>query len=664
MVEMANASTPRGAPVLVDNRWIAGPDDLAVFFGVSALSGIFVKTLRVPATTRAYILQGDQATEVPQGEYEIEGFFTRLNHLLRDSHAEILITRTAALPVAFSFGGLASAEHLLVDARLTISVQVDNVAAFARHFMTAPGTVASAQLRELLAPSVRQLAAEFVGARSLREMAANRDLRPELDERLQSALKLRLAQFGLAVVQVDTIELRHDKFDANRDKVASLWLAADERYVQVEHARNLEQLYDDAEWQGIRRAEQAARREKRRQELRADATIEQAELTLQSAERSQAIRARDIELYGRIMESATKKQAIERGAGEMLAELEHEMAKKSLARGDEKTEWQHLRALAELHMRAELALAHQDELQSRQLAQQRFAHQVLQQQIKNKVEQAEGIADAAHKRAELARLREMEVAAARRAHDIEEDEYQGRRALLAAAHQARLRATERTAAVEDEQSAQQLGDLRRAGGQRDSLAQHEKLLRTIEADARSQRIASDIALDGDERRHAMARDSDDARDRHELARMQAMNTVDDATKLAMAPAPNAGVLAEYLTSRVHAGMDASALAALAEVAAARAGVTPQEALRMAQDAMRAERASRDAEVDKDRRHQLDLLTIQNDVNKTALIAQAQLAAGLVQRCAHGHPALAHERTCGVCGAPLAPASSAAPSAGI
>jgi hypothetical protein len=656
MVEMANrnaqGATPRGAPVLRDNRWIAGPDDLAVFFGVSALSGIFVKTLRVPATTRAYILQGDQATEVPQGEYEIEGFFTRLNHLLRDSHAEILITRTTALPVAFAFSGLATAEHLQVDARLSISVQVENVGAFARHFMTAPGTIGSAQLRELLAPSVRQLAAEFVGARSLREMAANRDLRPQLDERLQGALKLRLAQFGLAVTQVDTIELRHDKFDANREKVASLWLAADERHVQVEHARNLEQLYDDEEWQRIRRTEQNARLEKRRNELRADAAIDKAELTLQSAERSQAIRAREIELYGRIMDSNTKRQAIEKGAGDMLAELEHELAKKGQARGDEQAQWAHLRALAEMHMHAELALAHQDDLQSRQLAQQRFAHQVLQQQIRNKVEQAESIADAAHKRAELARLREMELAGARRQMDIEEDEYNARRDLFAAAHQARLRVTERSEAVEDEKTAQHVGDLRRDGGQRDSVAQHEKLLRTIEADARQQRIASDIALEGDERRHAMARDSQDAVQNHELRRMQAMNSVDDATKLAMAPAPNAGVLADYLKTRVHAGMDASQLSALAEVAAAQAGVTPFEAQRAAMDAVREERSHRDAEVDKDRRHQLDLLTIQNDVNKTALTSQAQLAAGLIRRCAHGHPALAHEQSCGVCGAPL------------
>ncbi|HEV7816827.1 MAG TPA: hypothetical protein VGP06_17235, partial [Janthinobacterium sp.] len=101
---------PRNEPVLRDNRWMPAADELAVFFGVRQLSGIFTKTLRVPAASRAYILQGDKATEVPQGEYEIEGFFTRLNHLLRDQHAEILITRMTPVPVEFVFSDLHTAE--------------------------------------------------------------------------------------------------------------------------------------------------------------------------------------------------------------------------------------------------------------------------------------------------------------------------------------------------------------------------------------------------------------------------------------------------------------------------------------------------------------------------------------------------------------------------
>ena len=143
---------PRSEPVLRDNRWIPGDDELAVYFGVSALSGIFTKTLRVPATSRAYILQADKATEVPQGEYEIEGFFTRLNHLLRNQNAEILITRSAPLPVEFSFSDLQTAEHLKISARFTVAIRIENVPAFAQHFMTVPGVVSTLHLRELLEP--------------------------------------------------------------------------------------------------------------------------------------------------------------------------------------------------------------------------------------------------------------------------------------------------------------------------------------------------------------------------------------------------------------------------------------------------------------------------------------------------------------------------------
>ncbi|HEY1231602.1 MAG TPA: hypothetical protein VGF26_30250, partial [Ramlibacter sp.] len=361
---------PRNPPLLRENRWIAGPDELAVYFGVRELSGIFVKTLRVPATSRAYILQGDKATEVPQGEYEIEGFFTRLNHLLRDQHAEILVTRTAALPVEFEFDDLESAEHLKLSARFTVSLQVEHVPAFARHFMTMPGTIGAAQLRELLGAPVRQLALDFVGARSVREMAANGEVRAQLDERLQGALKLLLAQYGLAAVRVDTLALRHDKYDASRARVGSLWLAADERHVQIEHARHLDELYDAEEWQKLKREEQQARQRHRR-----------AELALDESDRMQQVRAREIELYARVAESDSRKQAIERGAADVVAELEHHLARQGARRAGEADEWAHLRALARIRMRTELEAQQQDALHARQLAQQRFSHQLLQQQI-------------------------------------------------------------------------------------------------------------------------------------------------------------------------------------------------------------------------------------------------------------------------------------------
>jgi hypothetical protein len=591
---------PRHAPVLRENRWIAGPDELAVYFGVRELSGIFVKTLRVPATARAYILQGDKATEVPQGEYEIEGFFTRLNHLLRDQHAEILVTRSTALPVQFELDDLDSVEHLKLSARFTVSLRIDNVAAFARHFMTMPGTIGSAQLRELLAAPVRQAVADFVGARSVREMAANRELRLELDERLQGSLRMLLATYGLAAERVDTLALRHDKYDANRARVGSLWLAADERHVELEHARHLDDLYDAEEWQKIRRAEQQGRLRQR-----------SAELSLEEAEQAHAVRLREIELYSRIADAGSRKQAIERGAGDVLAGLEHELAQKAESRAGEAAEWAHLRELARIRMRSELEVAQQDALQARQLAQQRFSHQLLQQQIRNKIEQALGIEDAARQRAELARLHEAGQLAARRSRELDDEEHDARRRSLELANAARRREAERVLeweeelaqgrkrellradSVEAEETRQQLEALRLGGDKAGAAAQHEKLLRTIEADALHERATQQVALEAEERRHALRRQEHEAQWQQELrrleheraaraaqhahaielaridiARAESLGAQGDTAKLALAPPANAAALADFMKTQVHAGMRADQLAALSGVVAA------------------------------------------------------------------------------------------------
>ena len=694
---------PRSAAVLHDNRWIPGPDDLAVFFGVRALSGLFVKTLRVPATSRAYILQADKATEVPQGEYEIEGFFTRLNHLLRNGHAEILITRSAALPVAFAFDDLRSAEYLALSASFSVSVRIEQIAAFARHFMTLPGTVTVAHLRELLAPSVRQLAAEFVAAQSLRDMADNPALRLELDERLQGALKLRLSQYGLAVTQVDTLVLRHDKFDASRERIGTLWLLVDERCARLEHAKRIDELYDAGEWQRIRREEQASRLRYRRAALRQDEAVERAELSLHNAERVQAIRAREIDLYGRIVEAKSRKQAIERGAGDVLTELEHALAKKGAARGDESAEWAHLRELAHIRMRTELDIAQQESLEARQMAQQRFAHCLLLQQIDNKVVQALLIEDAARKRSELEGLHLHQQAAAKRQCELDAEAHKASWqaiSLVTAAHKReaeRVQEWEQQVALERQrdllrgsallegEAQQKLDALQRASAQAESLAQYDKLRRTIEADGVHSRQAQQLALDGEQARHGLKRQAQEAEWQQELrrlehqredkfahlahvadlaridiARIEAIGALSDTAKVALAPAPNAAALADYMTSQVHGAMNAQQLAPLAAVVAAASGVTPQEAARLADERQQREAARRDAESDKDRRHQLDLLNLQNDVNKSALASQAQLGVGVgvgaalaaARQCANGHAASGAGRFCAQCGAAL------------
>lgn len=717
---------PRSEPVLQENRWVPAADELAVYFGVRELSGIFTKTLRVPATTRAYILQGETATEVTQGEYELEGFFARLNNLLRDQHAEILITRSTPLPVEFAFSDLATAEHLKVAARFTVGIKVEQVAAFAQHFMTAPGTVTTRHLHELLAPMVRQIAAEFVGARSLREMNANPDLRLQLDERLQAALKLRLAEFGLAAVQVETLALRHDKFDANRERIGSLWLVADERHVQLEHVKQLDQLYDEEEWQAIWRAEQKARSDYRRAELRQDAAVDNAELALRESERLQAVRAREIDLYARIVEAESRKHAFDKGAGAAVAELEHELAKKASQHAGAAAEWEHVRRLAQIRMRTELEVAQQAAVEERALARQRFTHGLHLQQIRNQMEQALAIEDEAARRAQTKRLQQAEIDAQRREAEFEAEHHQARFQGVALANLARRREAERVQEWEEElhlarkrelargeggkdaEAAARLDELRRGGASAEALAQHEKLLRTIEADGIAQRQASAVAFEAEEGRLALRLREHEAQwqqalrrlehereerfrqwqheydtlaaqqnhaaelARIEIERIQAVGTLSDTGKIALADTPNAQALAQLMKTQAHAGMSPEQLQALAGVVAAENSISQLDAMRLAQQTAVDERSRNDAQQDKDRQHQLELLKLQNATHANALAAQMQLGVGVAQAgapvhhhhaqaqagprvCVNGHPVPADRpdaKFCAECGVPL------------
>lgn len=698
---------PRSEPVLRDNRWIPGDNELAVYFGVSTLSGIFTKTLRVPATTRAYILQADKATEVPQGEYEIEGFFTRLNHLLRNQNAEILITRTLPLPVEFSFEDLHTAEHLKISARFTIAVRIENVPAFAQHFMTVPGVVNTTHLHELLEPSVRQLAAEFVGSRSIREMAGNADLRLQLNERLQAALKLRLATYGLAVDGVETAALRHDKFDHNRARIGTLWLVADERHVQLEHVKQLDQIYNDEEWQAIAREEQKMHSDFRRAELRQDASVNKAELTLKESERVQALRAREVELYSRVMDSMTRKVAIDKGAGTVLADLEHELAKNKSHRQGEQAEWDHVRQLAQIRMRTELEVLQQTAAEQRQIAQQRLSHQLRQQAIENQIAQALLIEDESHKRAELAALRQREKDEKSRELQIEAEAHAARIQGMSIASAARRREAERVQEWEDQLALarqrdllrgdavkdagnavqvaeinQKIEDLKRAGAQADAVAQYEKLLRTIEADGvharqnqanAKQAMLDQLAVDEQrlvlkqreqealwqhelrkfEQERAAAFSTQQSQQDHEIRRMETINRMSDLAIAAVAAPSNVEAVTQIMKLQIQGGMTADQIQALSQVVAAEQGVSPVEAARMAYERVLEERAHRDAEVDKDRRHQVDLIGAARQVAPASV--HVRVTAAGARRCPNGHVVPAgreHDKFCAECGAPL------------
>jgi hypothetical protein len=412
----------------------------------------------------------------------------------------------------------------------------------------------------------------------------------------------------------------------------------------------------------------------------------------------QAMRARELELYARIAESNNRQAAIDKGAGAELAALEHELARKKMGRLGEAAAWEQVRQLAQIKLRTELEVAQQAAHEERQLAKQRFTHQLHMQQIQNQVAQALLVEDEAHRRALLQRLRRDELAARDREAQLETEHHIARQQSLEFANAARKREAERVQewedaqhlahqrelvrgeAVKDAQGAvqvaevrQRLDQLRRDGATQDAIAQHEKLLRTIEADGVQQRQAQSLAhqamldqLAVEEQRQALAqreREADWQRElrmreheresryaqwkgeydtllaqqahsmelaRLELTRIETIGNLSDSGKLAMAPAQNAAVLGQWMKEQVRAGMSPDQLRAMAEIVGAENSLRPQDALRMAQEQLAAERVHRDAQEARDKQHQLHLLQLQNATHAQSLQSQMQLGVGIAQ----------------------------------
>lgn len=637
-------STGAAHPLLRNNRWLPQEDEMAVCFGMQHLSGIFRKALQVPPGSRAFIMQNHQVTEVPPGEYELEGFFSRLNHLLRDGTAEILITREAPFTLSFELSGIASAEFLLLDVACSLSVQIESCLHFAQYFMRSPGTITTHQVQQLLQPLLRQVLVEFLGAQALPEMADNPHLREQLNERVHGALKLRLAHFGLGIVQVETLSLQHKKWNENREKQGVLALILDARRVEQNHRQQLGLLYSAQQWASIELQAEQQRVQLRRAQLARGQREERANLVLEEREQLQAMRAREIELYGRIIESHNRKQAMERGAQAALQSMEQAFQEQAQQRSHEALGWQQVRELAQIKMRTELELAQLDEKETLLQAQQALDNQVQNWQWQQQLAQIDQIGNEQLRRLELARVRSSQEQQQRQQLQLETALQQDRLQALALERAALAREAQRVQDWQDElalqkkrellrgdslqdreqqwqleQVQQRILDLQRSGAGQDALAQQQKLLGTIQAQSAMQaseraaaRAREEDALAMEQQRSLLRQQEQEAAWQHSLrqeaqahqqrmARFVAMDQVSDLAKVALAELPNASLVADILKTGMHAGMSAEQLQALQGKAAV------AELVPAASHALEQERQLQQQRNLDERRHVLDVL---------------------------------------------------------
>lgn len=524
-------SSPRHDAVLRQQRWLPADDEVAIFFAVQSIDKIAKDHLQIPARARAFILQNQRSVELFAGDYDSAGLRAKTRHFSADLPLEILITRSLPFALHFHFEDLHTVEFLPMQVRCLVRIKIEQVALFARHFMSAPGSITTLQLQEIFEATVRHALQNWLSTKSLREIQDQTELAAQFDTHLLTNLNSHLTLYGFAATQASVQELRHEKLSGDREKLSeqsiSTGLQIDAQRSQLDHAKTADTLYSEREWQKITKQEEQVRLRYRHEEMRqqfakdlgwlylkgehdkANKRLSRAKLQQDEAERLQTIRLREIELYGQIADAHNRKQATNKNTADTIRELEHRLKEKSEARQNEADQWLHIRSLARIKMRSESEISQLHCKQAAQLLQQQIEQQIKRNQLEHEIAQSRLIADRDEQKYQIQRLKEKQARLEQHEQELEDERQKNRLINIGIETEVRAREFQRMQAWEEELHQQRTRDLHREERLKDtdtalkvaqvqtdidslqthtehtrSETQHAKLLRTLEAHQR------------------------------------------------------------------------------------------------------------------------------------------------------------------------------------
>lgn len=634
---------------------LLAPDEVAIGFHVAKLSDFLRLHAQHAHQHHIQIFQYGQVHDLNQD---------RALSVDTQSAAGIFITRKANIDVNVVIDDLHTAEFLALQAHICLQLHVAQTSVFAQQFMSGSCRVIFADLQALFSPSVRQQCLELTNAHTLRELQDQVGLQQHLHQEISAILKSQLEKLGLALDRIQVQELRHDKLSSAREnlgeKLGSLYLIIDEQRADNAHRKQIDALYNEAEWQQIARDEERVRLRYRREEMRqqlgndlswlylrgehenAKKRLSRAKLRQDEAERLHAIQLRELELYARIAEASTRKQAIERGAANAVQELEHQLRQKKDHQQNEVDEWLHIRTLARIKMRSESELAQMHSKEAAQLLQQKIDHQLQAQRLEHELETNQRLQQGARQEEQAAWLHDQQRQLQLREQALEEEAHQTRLLSLSLETEVRAREFKRIQAWEDElaqqrqqqlqseatlkaqQQAVKMAELQQQIAkfeldtehqriQQHALAQHDKLSRTLALEAQY----AALEQQRQQQSHAALVQAElDARLRH----VEAIAALSETSKIAVANQENAAILAEVLKLQTMAAMSPEqilatqaaqsehAAQAVAEVKRQTHGLSWEDTVRMLHERVQEERTQRQTE--QERRHEIDLQTAQ------------------------------------------------------
>ena len=208
------------APAVRENRWSRPQDALAVRIEERDVKGFWSNQLIIEPGTQAIIMADGRNLGVQgPGQYTLENLIDKAEKFVALRAADrmvAVVVDTEPFDIEFGLGGIYTRDPLRVGLRVKLVVQVTDPLKFHTTMVRSATRFTQEDLHVYLANEVDNAAQEWIGERTVQELAVRTELKDELETHLEMALDQTLAANGLAFRQLRTMDYNMEHMDRIR----------------------------------------------------------------------------------------------------------------------------------------------------------------------------------------------------------------------------------------------------------------------------------------------------------------------------------------------------------------------------------------------------------------------------------------------------------------
>jgi hypothetical protein len=219
-----------------NNRWVTPENVFACRVILPDLNNVFepegffrwlarksgAKSIVIEPGTIAYFIEhGQTVGHLPAGQHTMKGVMECLTSW-KIKQATVILTHGEDQRLDIQLTDIPTREGFLVDASIRLSIQICDVALFLDNYIGVQSEITFDNIRENLLPLIIQSAKQAIRLRTRDELQSE-VMAEILSATISEQLTTRMKRYGLSFVQIETLDITHQDFDALHEKRGEIW---------------------------------------------------------------------------------------------------------------------------------------------------------------------------------------------------------------------------------------------------------------------------------------------------------------------------------------------------------------------------------------------------------------------------------------------------------